>query len=349
MQIRQLEHGISGLAVKHTATTSAQLMDGHFCIKLPLKDDKVKMPCNRGIAEQRLNSLKRKFSRTTDFFQEYKAFMNNILEKGCLKSVATEDQAAALVKELMTLCASGGFYFTKWVSNRRVLLGSIPDHKRAAEVKDLDLEHDELPVERALGVQWCTSTDSFRFKINLSDKPCIRRGILSVVSSVYDPMGFLAPLLLPVKLILKDPCKEKKGWDEEIPEKPRRTWKKWLTDLDKLSELSVNRCFKPTAFGPTKAAQIHHFSDASQDGYGVVSYLLSKNDQGEKHVSFLMGKSRVAPLKQITIPRMELTAAMIAVKMDRMVRKELEVPLMESAFWTDSTTVLKNIENDALR
>ena len=80
-----------------------------------------------------------------------------------------------------------------------------------------------------------------------------------------------------------------------------------------------------------------------------MSYLLSKNDQGEEHVSFLMGKSRVAPLKQITIPRMELTAAMIAVKMDRMVRKELEVPLMESVFWTDSTTVLKNIENDALR
>ena len=246
------EHSHHDKQFMHTATTSAQLMDGHFCIKLPLKDDKVKMPCNRDIAEQRLNSLKRKFSRTTDFFQELKAFMNNILEKGCLKSVATEDQAAALVKELMTLCASGGFHLTKWVSNSRVLLGSIPDHKGAAEVKDLDLEHDELPVERALGVQWCTSTDSFRFKINLSDQPCIRRGILYVVSSVYDPMGFLAPLLLPVKLILKDPCKEKKGWDEEIPEKPRRTWKKWLTDLDKLSELSVNRCFKPTAFGAHK-------------------------------------------------------------------------------------------------
>ncbi len=66
----------------HTVTTSAQLVEGHFCIKLPLKDDKVKMPCNRGIAEQRLNSLKRKFSRKADFFQEYKAFMDNILEKG---------------------------------------------------------------------------------------------------------------------------------------------------------------------------------------------------------------------------------------------------------------------------
>jgi len=124
---------------------------------------------------------------------------------------------------------------------------------------------------------------------------------------------------------------------------------KWLTDLDKLSELRLNRCFKPPAFGPINAAQIHNFSDASQDGYGVVSYLLLTNDRGEKHVSFLMGKSRVAPLKQITIPRMELTAAMVAVKIDRMLKEELEVPLMESVFWTDSTTVLKYIVNDALR
>lgn len=104
---------------------------------------------------------------------------------------------------------------------------------------------------------------------------------------------------------------------------------KWLTDLDKLSELRLNRCFKPPEFGRTNAAQIHNFSDASQDGYGVVSYLLLTNDRGEKHVSFLMGKSRVAPLKQITIPRMELTAAMVAVKIDRMLKKELEVPLLD--------------------
>ena len=121
----------------------------------------------------------------------------NFYVNDCLKSVVTEDKAVTLVKELMTLCTSGGFRLTKWVSNSRLLLGSIPDHERAAEVKNLDLEHDELPVEWALGVQWCTSSDSFRFKVHLPDKPCTRRGILSIVSSVYDPLGFLAPLLLP--------------------------------------------------------------------------------------------------------------------------------------------------------
>lgn len=106
-------------------------------------------------------------------------------------------------------------------------------------------------------MQWCTSTDSFKFKVHLPDKVCTRRGILAVVSSVYGPLGFLAPLLLPVKLILRDLCKEKKGWDEEIHEKPRKTWHKWLVDLNKLSELKVNRCFKPFMFGLTTTVQIH--------------------------------------------------------------------------------------------
>ncbi|KAL6484006.1 hypothetical protein MHYP_G00088790 [Metynnis hypsauchen] len=164
--------------------------------------------------------------------------LRNFYVDDLLKSVATEGEAVNLVKELTKLCARGGFHLHKWVSNSRALLCSIPDDERAAEVKDLDLQPDALPVERALGVQWCTNSDSFKFKIQLPDKPCTRRGILSVVSSVYDPMGFLAPLLLPVKLILRDLCKEKRSWDEEIPEKPRRMWQKWIADLDKLSELS---------------------------------------------------------------------------------------------------------------
>lgn len=182
---------------------------------------------------------------------------------------------------------------TKWISNSRVLLCSIPERERAAEVKDLDLENDELPVERALGVQWCTTSDEVKFKIHLTDKPCTRRGILSLISSVYDPMGFLAPLL-PVKLILTDLCKEKKGWDAEIRGKPCETWLQWLKHLEKLSELKVSRCLKPASFGSTKTTQIHHFSDASQDGYGIGSYILLTNDQGEKHVSLLMSCSTQA-------------------------------------------------------
>ncbi len=91
------------------------------------------------------------------------------------------------------------------------------------------------------------------------------------------------------------------------------------------------------------------FADASENGYGTVTYLLLTNDHDQKSCKFMLGKSRVAPLKQVTIPRMELTAATIAVKMDRMLRQELQINLEEFNFWTDSNTVLRYIENDSTR
>ncbi|XP_051785417.1 LOW QUALITY PROTEIN: uncharacterized protein LOC127528741, partial [Erpetoichthys calabaricus] len=225
------------------------------------------------------------------------------------------------------------------------------EEDRAHEQKDLDLSHSLLPTERALGVQWCTETDSFKFQIKLQNKPATRCGILSVVSSVYDPLGFLAPALLPAKLILRDLCKEKFGWDEEVEVKHIhiQKWKKWMDDLQLLTDYKVNRCFKPTRFGTIKTAQMHHFADASEDGYGTVTYLVLTNEEGKKHCSFLMGKSRVAPLKQATIPRLELTAAVVAVKMDKMLKSELQMPLEESTFWTESITVLKYISNESTR
>ncbi|XP_051784871.1 uncharacterized protein LOC127528375, partial [Erpetoichthys calabaricus] len=181
------------------------------------------------------------------------------------------------------------------------------------------------------------------------NKPATMRGILSVVSSVYDPLGFLAPALLPAKLILRDLCKEKFGWDEQVEVKHIQKWKKWMDDLQLLVDYKVNRCFKPTGFGTIKTAQMHHFADASEDGYGTVTYLVLTNEEGKKHCSFLMAKSRVAPLKQVTIPRLELTATVVAIKMDKMLKGEFQMPLEESTFWTDSTTVLKYISSESTR
>ena len=111
----------------------------------------------------------------------------------------------------------------------------------------------------------------------------------------------------------------------------------------------MSSCLKPPDFGCTAVAQLHHFSDASEYAYGTVSYLRLENKQGGKHCWFLMGKSRVAPLKQVTIPRLELTAAVVAVKMDKMLRQELQLPLQPSTFWTDSTTVLRYIDSETAR
>ena len=274
---------------------------------------------------------------------------NNFYMDDCLKSVATEEEAVKLASDLRKICSDGGFKLTKWVSNSRTVLQSLPVEERAKEVKGLDLDRDNLPSERALGILWSANTDTFGFKISIKDRPATRRGILSVVSSIYDPLGFITPATLPIKEILQDLCRHRMGWDDEIPLKHRNKWRQWLAELPKLENLSVSRCYKPPNFGEIKTTQLHHFSDASMSGYGTVSYLRMVNSNGDIHCAFVMGKARVAPLKQITIPRLELTAATIAVKVNSMITKQLDVQVDDTIFWTDSYTVLRYICNVSTR
>ena len=272
----------------------------------------------------------------------------NFYVDDCLKSVASEEVAVQVVKDVTALCHKGGFNLSKWISNSRTVLLSIAEDCRAKEVMELDLDVDQLPMERALGLQWCIETDKFKFRTSVQEQPQTRRGILSVVSSLYDPLGFLSPLTIPAKLLLQELCRRSLGWDEAIPHSLSKKWFEWLEDLQKVAEFNVDRCMKPRDFGDPATAQLHHFSDASQVGYGTVSYLRLEKDDSVQ-VSFLLGKARVAPLKQTTIPRLELTAAVLAVRFDKMLQKELQLKLEKSVFWTDSTTVLKYICNETRR
>ena len=193
------------------------------------------------------------------------------------------------------MCKRGGFRLQKFISNRKEVIESIPAEDRAKGDKDLDLEHDELPLERTLGIEWCVESDSFQFRIILKDKPFTRRGILSTVSSIYDPLGFAAPFLLRGKRILQELCKDKVNWDDPVPEHLRARWERWRSELTLLEETKIPRCFKSNDFGEIKSIEIHHFSDASTDGYGQCSYLRLVDDRDRVHCSFLLGKARVTP------------------------------------------------------
>ncbi|XP_030214395.1 uncharacterized protein LOC115545409 isoform X1 [Gadus morhua] len=184
-------------------------------------------------------------------------------------------------------------------------------------------------------------------ELSVEDKQFME--ILSSVSSIYDPLGFLSPVILPAKQILQQLCKLKLAWDEAIPPEMAQTWQRWVDDLILLHSFSVRRCFTPSEFGNVEMAQLHHFCDASEVGFGAVSYLRLTNSEKEVCVAFVIGKARVAPLKHVTIPRLELAAAVVAVRLDKMLSKQLELNLSESVFWSDSMTVLKYIANTTTR
>ena len=158
----------------------------------------------------------------------------------------------------------------------------------------------------------------------LQDKSCTRRGILSTVSSIFDPLGFVAPLLLDGKSILQELCRHEVGWDDPIPDDIKVKWEKWRADLLQVQRISIPRCYKPENFGRVVNAQLHHFSDASVKGYGQCSYLRLTDEHQRIYCSFVMGKSRVAQLKPVTIPRVELTATVCSVRISQQLRQELE-------------------------
>ena len=178
--------------------------------------------------------------------------------------------------------SKGGFRLTKWLCNDKDVLDSIPRSERTSSVLDLHLNAGVLPVERTLGVQWNVDADTLTFKITARDKPPTRRGILSATSSVYDPLGILAPFILSAKKLIQDICK--RGYDESL------RWDGWLSELPKLSYIAIPRNFKVIDFGSPTVTGIHHFAYASQVAYGAVSHLRFINEAKEIHCSFVTAK-----------------------------------------------------------
>jgi len=264
-----------------------------------------------------------------------------------LASEPTEEKAISLVQEAVTICAEGGLRLHKFASNSRAVMEAIPASERAPNMQTLDLSFDELPIERTLGMLWSVESDSIQFSFSPADRPPTRRNILAIVASLYDPLGLIAPFVLTGKSILQEICHKGVKWDDPVPAELLPKWVAWKADLEKLKQLVIPRCYYPTDFGHIVKIQLHHFSDASFKGYGMCSYLRFENDQGAVHCSLVAAKARVAPRKVVSIPRLELTAALVAAEIGSTIKHELRYKIDEEFFWTDSQVVLGYINNEA--
>ena len=257
----------------------------------------------------------------------------NFYVDNCLKSVHTPDAAIQLASQLVELCARGGFNLTKFMSNDHQVLAKIPVEKRATPSLDLDL--DELPVNR--------------FKVVDLDKPNTMRGVLSTISSVFDPLNFAAPVMLPAKQIMQILWRRKVPWDQPISGEILMKWEKWKSYLPLLENLSVLRCYFSRLDHEGVRLQLHHFCDTSEAGYGTASYLRVEYPDGLIECAFVTGKSRNAPIKSVSIPRLELQGVLLAARMDSAVRNELDLNFEKVVFWTDSMIVLNYIKNESRR
>jgi hypothetical protein len=144
-------------------------------------------------------------------------------------------------KELMDLLLKGGFRLTKWCSSSEKVLASIPEAERTDPSLNLDI--DKLPVKRALGFHWKVEDDTFKFCIVKLDNPDTKRGVLATIASLYDPLGFAAPIALVVKALLQRLWQAKLDWDEQPPPNELRNWKEWKEGLPALAQVTIPRCY----------------------------------------------------------------------------------------------------------
>ncbi|XP_043211215.1 uncharacterized protein LOC122375781 [Amphibalanus amphitrite] len=170
---------------------------------------------------------------------------NNFYVDDCLKSGQDQEKVTALAHGVKQLCALGGFNLTKLMSNSRQLLNSFPSEERGKKVKTIDLSHGELPETKALGVVWIPEDDALVVKTEVTTKEPTRRGILATVSSVYDPLGIVAPFTLSGRMILQELCRLELGWDQPLPPHLEDMWKKWIEALPKLADYHIDRCVMP--------------------------------------------------------------------------------------------------------
>ena len=154
----------------------------------------------------------------------------------------------------------------------------------------------------------------------------------------------MCPFVLIAKLLFQQETRLRKAWDAPLESSHTQKFLKWVEFMPQLRDISIPRCMLPP-INEDVTVELHHFADASSEAYGTTSYIRDISPGVNIAVSFIFGKSRLAPIKPVTIQRLELMAAVIVVNVNCMLRRELTVPLSEFYFWTDSTCVLAYIQN----
>ncbi len=176
-----------------------------------------------------------------------------------LKSFSDLEEARIVSKELQSLLAKGGFQLTKWNSNSREVLKEFPTEERAPVVKDLDLEAEALPMDRALGVNWDVERDTINLVVSDKKEPNNRKGVLSSIATVYDPLGFVSPLILPAREINQELCRLKFDWNRELPTELHSRWIRWKEGFASLDKYGIQRCFKPKRFWADQTSRTASF------------------------------------------------------------------------------------------
>ena len=273
----------------------------------------------------------------------------------------TEENTYQLYLKAKSRLSSGGFNLRKWLTNsarlrQRISKNELGVVEQESRVDDLTYakvvlgEKEGGTLEKILGLAWNCEMDTFHFNLaklaeRANGKAVTKRNILSVLAAVYDPLGLISPIAVVMKLIFQELCVEKVEWDEEVSGKRQKEWNGCVESVAVAEEIKVPRCVYGVCEA-TKTCTLHGFADASIKAHCAVIYFVCEVG-GSFSVELLTSKTRVAPLKTQTIPRLELMSGRILARLMDTVKKALEreVDIKEIVLWLDSKTALHWINN----
>lgn len=270
----------------------------------------------------------------------------------CLQSFTSTEEAKQFVDRIKNVLADGGFELRQWSSNKLSTISHLPAEAISGSTELWISQERTNMQESTLGLLWNQETDSISYKYRaIGSTDTTMRHIYKILASQYDPLGYLIPYTTRAKIIVQRLWDKKRDWDDpHLPSDLLQAWTVWQEELPSLQYINLPRCYSsPLKDTEMSKREIHIFCDASERAYGSVAYLRTEDQHGEVEVAFITARSRVAPKKQQSVPRLELCAALTGAQLATVLQTELTLSIEHITLWTDSTTVLTWLQSDSCR
>lgn len=251
-----------------------------------------------------------------------------------LSGAETLYEARAIRNEIIELLRRSGFSMRQWASNNKGVINDLKESEIHANFT-VKIDHSL----KTLSISWNTQTDTICYS-SLPTKLIERltkRNVLSEIAKIFDPLGSIGPVVFYAKKLMQDVWRCGVQWDESVPQSIHTQWSEFTRQLELMNQISFDRRILTDDY---QDVQLHGFSDASNIGYGACLYVHSRGKNGNIVNRLLYAKSRVAPIKTITIPRLELCGALLLARLYRETSDALGIIPNKTILWCDLTIVL---------
>lgn len=256
-----------------------------------------------------------------------------------LSGADSESELLAAYKQISELLGTAGFELSKWATNNQALTDMFHG--------ELHTESD-IPIDAGvLGMRWHPSTVLLRIKLKgdiaIEDHQLTKRRVISATAQIFDPTGLVLPVIVVGKILQQDIWRSGVGWDEPLPIHLIDKWHQYQRAIAQLHQITIPRWLH---IQPEDAAELHVFTDASELAMGAVAYFRVTSIKDGTTINLITARSKIAPVKRVTIPRLELMAALIGAELAQFVRTTFHMPNIKTTLWTDSTIVVHWLRRD---